>query len=204
MLDSSTSTGTDLISISLPGKKKKKKKKADFYFRIIWNGRSYLDGSRISLVAKVGANSKVKSKKRKRVLGFSVISHDLALKVCAPKSPTPGQVGSIYIRNVRDSIEAMCHEDCAHRSGKCYIQFNVQSASEAATMIRKAILNGDSLDLMGFNDKALKFLLELMSPEDLFRLMIAGSSAALSGPSAVMSCMYLVSLLTSSSSFFSL
>lgn len=153
--------------------------------RIIWTGPSSLNGELVSVLAKVGANSKVTGK-TSRVLAMAVIPVETMHHVLSPEfSDIPGgHMGGKYIESIRATIDAACHDDCEHkRNGKCYAQFNAQSTTEAVKMIRDAGLpRCERGETQGSQlTRALTMIIDAneLGDGDHARMMIVGSTGAL-------------------------
>ena len=153
--------------------------------RNIWIGPSALNGELVSVLAKVGANSKVTGK-ASRVLAMAVIPVETMRYILRPEfSDIPGgHMGGKYIESIRETIDAACHNDCEHkRNGKCYAQFNAQSTTEAVKMIRDAGMpRGEWGETQGSQlSRALTMIIDAneLGDGDRARLMIVGSTGAL-------------------------
>lgn len=174
---------------------------------IEWIGQSEFNGEPVALLSKREGNGKVQGSKG-TTLVFAVVPIATVLYILKGSDHRgpfadrqTGHLGGAYVNSLKGGeIDAACHDDCAHKGTlKCYVQHNIQSATEIVKMIRDSfsetgavsycqmIMDNPSSYSLSHVDSAdddhLKRDREIGPDGGVFRLMAAGSSGAI--PKAV-------------------
>jgi hypothetical protein len=155
-----------------------------FHTATLWQGPSRYTGKPVALMAEIGGNGKTGD-----VISVAVVPLAVVYQCRQEYARSIDRAGDYIKGLVAGSIDDVCHDDCDHKartSGetdgprKCYAQHTQQNAQQPANMAHRApkLLRATEANLRACVRK-LAAVARALFGFAKFRLMVAGSSAAL-------------------------
>lgn len=161
-----------------------RKARDTYHTATLWQGPSRYDGKPIALLAEVGGNGKTGD-----VISVAVVPLDVVYQCRQDYARSITRASDYVSALVAGAIDSVCHDDCTHKARKdgetagprkCYAQHTIQNAQQPANIAHRSpvLPRATEANLRGCVRKLARVSKALYGWAK-FRLMIAGSSAAL-------------------------